>query len=100
MAPKELEEIGLDIWGEGWKKPMSRALNCDPKTIRNYLSGINTIPLEVAARVRDMRDPVAGTVTAAILKVKPSFPKRAAVSIGQVASADLAAMGLRPKREE
>jgi len=53
MKPKELNEIGVKLWGEwGWQTRMAESLNVDGSTVRRWVSGAVPIPGPVEAALR------------------------------------------------
>ena len=51
ITPKELENIGLSLYGWGWQTKIAEYLGVSPRTIRRYMAG-QPIPLAVSLAVR------------------------------------------------
>ena len=51
MTPKQLEQIGKDIWGGRWKSPLARALEMTYTHVHRYTTGESEIPRVVELAV-------------------------------------------------
>jgi hypothetical protein len=54
MTPKELREIGENLFGPRWQTPLARALPVTPRSVRYWLSGKHPIREVIAARIRSL----------------------------------------------
>jgi hypothetical protein len=91
MTATELHERARLMFGERWTTPLARATKVTPRSMRNYKSGVRTIPAEIAAKVREMSTlGMAGMVVRrAIQRVWPKCPVHRAHSIARQAEDDL-----------
>jgi hypothetical protein len=91
MTAAELAERARLMFGERWTTPLAKATKVAPRSMRNYKSGTRRIPVEVAAKVRELSTlGFAGAVVRrAIERVWPECPPNRAHSIARQAEDDL-----------
>jgi hypothetical protein len=91
MTVAELHERAQLIFGERWTTTLARATKVAPRSMRNYRSGARAIPVEVAAKVREMSTlGMPGMVIRrAIQRVWPECPVHRAHLIARQAEDDL-----------
>jgi hypothetical protein len=91
MTPAELDERARSMFGERWTTPLAKATKVAPRSMRNYRSGARAIPVEVAAKVRELSTlGMPGLVIRrAIQRVWPECPPNHAHSIARQAEDDL-----------
>jgi hypothetical protein len=54
VTPDELRAIGEKLYGAQWQTPMSKALACQTRTIRYWLSGKRNVPPVVAMLLKKL----------------------------------------------
>ena len=91
MTAAELAERARSVFGERWTTPLAKATKVAPRSMRNYKSGTRQIPVEVAAKVRELSTlGFAGAVVRrAIQRVWPDCPAHRAHLIARQAEDDL-----------
>ena len=100
MTPEEFENLAKMVFGNGWKKPLSRELGCSPRMIRFYVSGHTEIPQRVADQLRGLANlGTAGEVVkAAVVRYAPKIKPLQAHTIALEASREMERAGLLKKR--
>lgn len=48
LSVKQLSQAGQALFGDRWKRPLSRFLGKDQRTVHRWLDGTHAIPAEIA----------------------------------------------------
>lgn len=54
MTPRQLESIGVALFGTQWQSDLARALGCGDRTIRHWALGTRPVPDGTRDALRDL----------------------------------------------